>query len=149
MADSNRRPLACQARAERLFRTRRPASKFDVRPLRVVLVRCLSQLLSAFLSTTRRRNTHAMDLQLHSELVPMPHNRLLPGPVGLLRMDGFAANAAETTALRAPFESFEGAAQRNPSSRASVAPRQKCGPWLNVRCRLSSRPRSSVSGSAN
>src|SRR2546423_1191210 len=44
-------------------------------------------------------DTQSMDLQLQSELVPMPRTQLLPGPIGLLRMDGFASTDAETTAL--------------------------------------------------
>jgi C-terminal processing protease CtpA/Prc len=57
-------------------------------------------------------DTQSMDLQLQSELVPMPRTQLLPGPIGLLRMDGFASTDAETTALRAVFEDFERAGVR-------------------------------------
>src|SRR6266568_6331698 len=37
--------------------------------------------------TVAAQGGHTMDLELQSELVPMPHTQLLPGPVGLLRMD--------------------------------------------------------------
>lgn len=48
-----------------------------------------------------------IDLELRSELVPMPLAQVLPGPFGLLRMDGFACSPQETAALRAAFEAFE------------------------------------------
>lgn len=37
----------------------------------------------------------------------MPYTELLPGPFGLLRMDGFSASATETAALRAALMNFE------------------------------------------
>jgi carboxyl-terminal processing protease len=49
----------------------------------------------------------SMDLELQSELLPMPYMEMLPGPFGLLRMDGFAASGLEASALRAAFETFE------------------------------------------
>jgi C-terminal processing protease CtpA/Prc len=47
------------------------------------------------------------DLELRSDLVPMPFTKVLPGPFGYLRMDGFLFNAAEGAALRAALEGFE------------------------------------------
>ena len=58
------------------------------------------------------QGSQTMDLELQSELLPMPHTQLLPGPFGLLRMNGFAATDAETAALRAAFERFEQAGVR-------------------------------------
>jgi carboxyl-terminal processing protease len=46
-------------------------------------------------------------LELRSDLVPMPFTKLLPGPLGYLRMDGFLFNAAEAAALRAALAGFE------------------------------------------
>jgi hypothetical protein len=57
--------------------------------------------------------SQSMDLELHSELVPMPYTELLPGPCGLLRMDGFAASTAETAAFRSVLEDFERAGVRS------------------------------------
>jgi C-terminal processing protease CtpA/Prc len=37
----------------------------------------------------------------------MPFTTLLPGPIGLLRMDGFSSSATETAALRAALLDFE------------------------------------------
>jgi len=48
-----------------------------------------------------------IDLDLRSDLVPMPSTKLLPGPFGYLRMDGFLLNAVETAALRAALLGFE------------------------------------------
>jgi carboxyl-terminal processing protease len=48
-----------------------------------------------------------VDIELRSELVSMPFTTLLPGPVGLLRMDGFADSAAEAVSLSAAFVGFE------------------------------------------
>jgi C-terminal processing protease CtpA/Prc len=58
------------------------------------------------------QGSQTMDLELQSELLPMPHTQLLPGPFGFLRMDGFAASDAETAALRAAFQGFEEAGVR-------------------------------------
>ena len=52
------------------------------------------------------------EVELRPERVPMPATELLPGPVGLLRMDGFAATDAEAAALRAALTSFEDAGAR-------------------------------------
>lgn len=49
----------------------------------------------------------SIDLELQSDLVPMPITKLLPGPVGFLRMDGFSFTAAETGALRTALVGFE------------------------------------------
>lgn len=57
--------------------------------------------------TVRTPGWESIDLELRSELVPMPYTELLPGPFGLLRMDGFSASATETAALRAALLGFE------------------------------------------
>jgi C-terminal processing protease CtpA/Prc len=57
--------------------------------------------------TVRTPGGETIDLELRSDLVPMPYTQLLPGPVGLLRMDGFSFSAAETAALRAALMRFE------------------------------------------
>jgi C-terminal processing protease CtpA/Prc len=49
----------------------------------------------------------SIGLELRSELVPMPYEKLLPGPFGYLRMDGFLFNPIEAEALRAALEGFE------------------------------------------
>ncbi len=59
--------------------------------------------------TLRAQGGGSIDLELRSELLPMPFTRLLPGPFGFLRMDGFLFNAAEAAALRAVLEGFENA----------------------------------------
>src|SRR5438132_13562788 len=59
------------------------------------------------LLTARAPGGGSIDLQLQSDVVPMPFTDVLPGPFGLLRMDGFAFSAAETAALRAAFMGFE------------------------------------------
>ena len=56
--------------------------------------------------------SHSMGLELRSQLVSMPYTELLPGPYGLLRMDGFATSDAEAAALRAALEGFERAGAR-------------------------------------
>jgi carboxyl-terminal processing protease len=60
----------------------------------------------------RAADGESVDLELRSELVPMPSAELLAGPFGLLRMDGFASSGAETAALRAAFMGFEQAGAR-------------------------------------
>src|SRR4030081_1692153 len=55
----------------------------------------------------RAADGESVDLELRSELVPMPSAELLAGPFGLLRMDGFASSSAEAAALRAAFMGFE------------------------------------------
>jgi C-terminal processing protease CtpA/Prc len=57
-------------------------------------------------------STHSVDLELQSELVPMPYTEMLPGQIGLLRMDGFAASDLEAAALRVAIEGFEQAGAR-------------------------------------
>jgi carboxyl-terminal processing protease len=55
------------------------------------------------------------DVEVRSDLLPMPVTRILPtpaGPIGLLRMDGFTSTATETEALRAALTSFEQAGAR-------------------------------------
>jgi hypothetical protein len=49
----------------------------------------------------------SIELEPRSELVQMPFTKLLPGPFGFLRRDGFLFNASEATALRAALEGFE------------------------------------------
>jgi C-terminal processing protease CtpA/Prc len=49
----------------------------------------------------------SIDLELQSDLVPMPFTNLLSGPFGLLRIDGFTSSAAEAAALRSAFMGFE------------------------------------------
>lgn len=50
-----------------------------------------------------------LELELQSELVPMPSTKLLPGPVGFLRMDGFSFSETESHALRSALLEFEDA----------------------------------------
>jgi C-terminal processing protease CtpA/Prc len=57
--------------------------------------------------TLRAQGGASIDLELRSDLLPMPFTQLLPGPFGFLRMDGFLFNAAEVAALRAVLEGFE------------------------------------------
>jgi carboxyl-terminal processing protease len=54
----------------------------------------------------------SIDLELQSELVSMPYTQMLPGQIGFLRMDGFAASDRESAALRGAFETFEQAGAR-------------------------------------
>ncbi len=49
----------------------------------------------------------SIGLEMRSDLVPMPFTKVLPGPFGYLRMDGFLFNAVEGAALRAALEGFE------------------------------------------
>jgi C-terminal processing protease CtpA/Prc len=62
--------------------------------------------------TVRRPDGTTAAVELRPERVPMPAAELLPGPFGLLRMDGFAATEAEAAALRAALTSFEDAGAR-------------------------------------
>jgi C-terminal processing protease CtpA/Prc len=62
--------------------------------------------------SVRAPGRESIDRELQSNLVPMPLVKLLPGPFGLLRMDGFAFTEAETAALRAAFMGFEQAGAR-------------------------------------
>lgn len=57
--------------------------------------------------SVRAPGRESVDVELRSDLVPMPFTQVLPGPFGLLRMDGFSASAAETAALRAALIGFE------------------------------------------
>jgi len=57
-------------------------------------------------------STHSVNLELQSELMPMPYTEILPGQIGLLRMDGFAASDLEAAALRVALEGFEQAGAR-------------------------------------
>ena len=43
--------------------------------------------------TVQAPGDESIGLELRSELVPMPFGKLLPGPFGYLRMDGFLFNA--------------------------------------------------------
>jgi C-terminal processing protease CtpA/Prc len=62
--------------------------------------------------TVRAPGGTTAEVELRPERVPMPATELLPGPVGLLRMDGFAATDAEAAALRAALTAFEDAGAR-------------------------------------
>jgi carboxyl-terminal processing protease len=57
--------------------------------------------------SVRTAGRESVDLELRSELVPMPFTTLLPSGVGLLRLDGFSSSDTETAALRAAFVGFE------------------------------------------
>jgi carboxyl-terminal processing protease len=57
--------------------------------------------------TLKASSRDCIDLELQSEVVPMPFTTLLPGPVGYLRMDGFSSSAQESDALRAALVGFE------------------------------------------
>jgi carboxyl-terminal processing protease len=57
--------------------------------------------------TVRAPGGESIGLELRSDLVPMPSTKLLPGPFGFLRMDGFLFNDAEAAALRAALVGFE------------------------------------------
>jgi C-terminal processing protease CtpA/Prc len=46
--------------------------------------------------SVRTPGRDSVDLELRSELVPMPFAALFPSGVGLLRLDGFAASEMET-----------------------------------------------------
>jgi carboxyl-terminal processing protease len=57
--------------------------------------------------TVRPPGGETVELQLRSDVVPMPFTEILPGPFGLLRMHGFSSSATETAALRAALVGFE------------------------------------------
>jgi C-terminal processing protease CtpA/Prc len=57
--------------------------------------------------SVRTPGQNSLELELRSELVPMPFTTLLPGPLGLLRMDGFSSSETEMAALRAALLGFE------------------------------------------
>jgi len=57
--------------------------------------------------SVRTPGQNSLELELRSELVPMPFTTLLPGPLGLLRMDGISSSETEMAALRAALLGFE------------------------------------------
>lgn len=62
--------------------------------------------------TVRDVDDRTAVVELRGELSPWISSRILPGPFGLLRIDGFAASNAETEELRAALTSFEEAGAR-------------------------------------
>ena len=62
--------------------------------------------------SVRAVNGRRATIDLHGETMPWHSSRLLPGPFGLLRVDGFAANDMETAALREVLLGFERAGAR-------------------------------------
>jgi carboxyl-terminal processing protease len=57
--------------------------------------------------TVRPPGGEPVERPLRADVLPMPFTALLPGPFGLLRLDGFSSSGAETAALRAALETFE------------------------------------------
>lgn len=62
--------------------------------------------------TLRSPGGRTVEVELRPDVLPMPVTDVLPGPFGLLRMDGFTFSATETQALRAALTSFEQAGAR-------------------------------------
>jgi carboxyl-terminal processing protease len=62
--------------------------------------------------TVRGVDGRVAALELQGERSPRITTQLLPGPIGLLRVDGFAATDEETEELRAALTSFEDAGAR-------------------------------------
>jgi len=87
--------------------------------------------------TVRAPGGELIEFQLSADLLPMPVTRLLPGPFGLLRVDGFAFSGAEAEALRAALIEFEQSEALGADSHRERAHSAHGGYWTGIAAMVS------------